>query len=643
MASIPASAIVSVVPSVISAGGSALELIGLCLSTNTRTPAGSVLSFPSAAAVSSYYGPGSNEAAEAAVYFQGFAGSNVLPAAMLFAQYNQASVPAYLRGGSLASLTLAQLQALTGTLSVTVEGVVKTSASINLSTASSFSAAAALIQTGFAAYDAVTAATTTIAAGSATSVTGSISGYTLTVSAVSTGALVVGGVLSGTGVTAGTAITGQLTGTTGGIGTYSVSISQTVTSGAITQAYGLMTVVTVSSGTLAVGQVISGTTVAVGTTITALGTGTGGAGTYITSGGAQTVSATTISAGPLTCSYDSVSSAFILTGGTPGTAGTITFATGSLSTALALTSATGAVLSQGAAAAVPTSFMANVVAQTTNWATFFTAFDPDNGVGNAVKLQFANWVGTTEDEFAYVCWDTDVTPTLSNNAAASLGQLTANISGVILVYEPSNLHHAAFASGAIASIDFTETNGEATLAFKSQSGLVAGVTNATVAANLIANNYNFYGAYATANQGFVFFYPGQITGAFSWIDAYVGQIAMNSAFQLALLELLTNVKSIPFNAAGYALIRAAMQDPITQFLNFGLITPGTALSAVQQAEVNNAAGVNIASTLQSQGYYLQILPATAQVRGARTSPPITFWYCQGGSVQSLNVSSVEVQ
>jgi hypothetical protein len=296
MASIPASAIVSVVPSVISAGGSALELIGLCLSTNTRTPAGSVLSFPSAAAVSSYYGPGSNEAAEAAVYFQGFAGSNVLPAAMLFAQYNQASVPAYLRGGSLASLTLAQLQALTGTLSVTVEGVVKTSASINLSTASSFSAAAALIQTGFAAYDAVTAATTTIAAGSATSVTGSISGYTLTVSAVSTGALVVGGVLSGTGVTAGTAITGQLTGTTGGIGTYSVSISQTVTSGAITQAYGLMTVVTVSSGTLAVGQVISGTTVAVGTTITALGTGTGGAGTYAISP-SQTVASQIMAAG----------------------------------------------------------------------------------------------------------------------------------------------------------------------------------------------------------------------------------------------------------------------------------------------------------------------------------------------------------
>lgn len=645
MASIPASAIVSVIPSVISAGGSALELIGLCLTTSTRVPVGSVLSFPSSAAVSAYFGPSSNEAAEAAVYFQGFTGSNVLPAAMLFTQYNQAAVFAYLRGGSLASLTLAQLQALTGTLSVTVEGVTKTSSTITLTSASSFSAAAALIQTGFAAFDAVTSAATTIAAGTATSVTGSISGSVLTATVVSTGALVVGGVLSGTGVTTGTAITGQLTGTTGGVGTYSVSAAQTVASTSITQSYGLMTVAAVSSGALVVGQVISGGTTIAGTTITALGTGTGAAGTYITSGGSQTVSATTISAGPLTCVFDSVSSAFILTGGTPGASGTISFATGSLATSLALTSAAGAVTSQGAAAAVPASFMAAVIAQTTNWATFFTSFDPDNGSGNAVKLAFSNWVGTTEDEFAYIAWDTDITPTLSTNAASSLGQLikAAGISGVIAIYEPGNLHEAAFVSGAIASIDFTETNGEATLAFKAQSGLVAGVTNQTAMDNLIANGYNLYGAYATANQGFIFFYPGSISGPFAWIDAYVGQIAMNGAFQLALMVLLTNLKSLPFTPAGYALIRAAMQDPINQFLNFGLISPGTTLSSAQQAEVNNAAGLSIASTLQSQGYYLQILPAIAQVRGARTSPPITFWYCQGGSVQSINVSSVEVQ
>jgi hypothetical protein len=64
-------------------------------------------------------------------------------------------------------------------------------------------------------------------------VTGSISGTTLTVSAVMSGTLVVGTGITGTGVTAGTTITALGTGT-GGTGTYTVSASQTVSSTTIT-------------------------------------------------------------------------------------------------------------------------------------------------------------------------------------------------------------------------------------------------------------------------------------------------------------------------------------------------------------------------------------------------------------------------
>ncbi|MDR3373159.1 MAG: DUF2793 domain-containing protein [Ancalomicrobiaceae bacterium] len=65
--------------------------------------------------------------------------------------------------------------------------------------------------------------------------TGAISGTTLTVSAVASGTLQVGQVLSGSGVTAGTTITALGTGT-GGTGTYTVSASQTVASTTITVA-----------------------------------------------------------------------------------------------------------------------------------------------------------------------------------------------------------------------------------------------------------------------------------------------------------------------------------------------------------------------------------------------------------------------
>ena len=64
--------------------------------------------------------------------------------------------------------------------------------------------------------------------------TGSIALTTLTVSAVSAGSLFPSMQLTGAGVTAGTRIVTQLTGTTGGAGTYTVSTSQVVTSTSMT-------------------------------------------------------------------------------------------------------------------------------------------------------------------------------------------------------------------------------------------------------------------------------------------------------------------------------------------------------------------------------------------------------------------------
>jgi len=71
-------------------------------------------------------------------------------------------------------------------------------------------------------------------------VTGSISGTTLTVTAISQGAVSLGQTLSGTGIAAGTTIVGFLTGAGGNVneaGTYTVNISQTVASTTINAYY----------------------------------------------------------------------------------------------------------------------------------------------------------------------------------------------------------------------------------------------------------------------------------------------------------------------------------------------------------------------------------------------------------------------
>lgn len=142
--------------------------------------------------------------------------------------------------------------------------------------------------------------------GSTSSFTGSISGTTLTVTAVASGTIITDQVLTGGSVTAGTKIVNQLTGTTGGIGTYTVNTSQTLSSTSLTGTYTLasttltinstiLRVSAVASGTLAVGQFLTGTGIDFGINITALGTGTGGAGTYTLNTG-ESFASTTISA-----------------------------------------------------------------------------------------------------------------------------------------------------------------------------------------------------------------------------------------------------------------------------------------------------------------------------------------------------------
>lgn len=497
--SIPASVIASATPSVISAGGSALDMVGIFLTNNTRVPIGSVPTFPTIEAVGNYFGETSTEYQLAAVYMNGFDNSNVKPGSVGFMQYATSAVSAYLRGGSLAAMTLTQLQALTGTLTLTVDGVVKTSSSINLSSATSFSNAATLIAAAF---------------------------------------------------TGGPAV-----------------------------------------------------------------------------------------------AFDSQSAAFTFTSTTTGAASTITYATGTLAASLLLTQATGAVLSQGAAVMTPATVMPALVKITTNWVSFTTTFDPDNGAGNTQKMAFAQWTALQNNRYLYAAWDTDASPTASNAATTSLGyQVIQNqMSGVMPIWGPAN--KAAFAMGTLASIDFTEQAGRITFDFKGQSGLSADVTDATVYANLLANGYNMYAEFATANDQFTFLTPGSIGGQYDWADSYINQIWLNNEFQLAIMEGFTQTKSVPYNAVGDATIEAWLMDPINAFTNFGGLQPGVQLSTAQAQEVNTAAGLKIDGVLSSRGWYLQVLAsqASAQVRAARQSPPCSFWYMDGGSVQQLNLASVMVQ
>lgn len=493
VASIPASDIVNVVPGVISAGGTGLDMVGLILTNSARAPTGTVLQFASAADVASYFGSSSDEAAKAAIYFNGYINSFIKPAFVLFAAYATAARPAFLRGGSLA-LSLAQLQALSGTLIVTANGTQYTSATINLAGATSFSNAASLIQAAF-------------------------------------------------------------------------------------------------------------------------------------------------TAPPFTVTYDSASGAFQFTTTTTGDAATISFATGTLAAGLGLTSAAGAVQSAGSDADVPGDAMAALVAQTQDFVSFTTLWNAsDDDI-----VAFATWAGSKGDRFLYVPWtNTNVATTNTDTTSPARRVDAAALSGTALIWSPS-ADKAVFVLGYIASIDFTRPEGRTVAAFRRGTGLTADVTNQTIANNLLANGYSFYGTYATANDDFTWLYNGQVSGDFAFIDSYINQIWMNNAFQLSLMALLRDVGQIPYNDDGYEMIGAGIQTDIDNALSFGAIRAGVTLTESQKAQANSIAGVDVSDTLFNRGWYLSVLDPGGTVRAQRGSPVCTFLYTDGQSVQKINLSSLMVQ
>lgn len=655
---IPSSQIVQATPSVLAAGGGGVATVGLLLTQNTRVPIGTVADFSSSTAIDNFFGATSNPATLAGIYLEGFEGATQTPGLVKFAQYNQVPVAAYLRGGNVSSLTLAQIQALTGTLSLTMDGYARNAGTVTLADATSPSNAATIIQNALNASPPQESSITGSIADVSSTFTASIAGYVMTVTSVASGTVNVGGAVAGSGVAAGTTVTAQLSGTPGGAGTYGVSAAQTVGSTAITETTGALTVSAVGSGSLAVGQTVGGSGVAANTQITALGTGAGGSGTYyLSTTGTIGSEAMTTSATAVTVTYDSQSGAFVATSGVTGAAATAAFATGTLAPLLEWTQATGAVLSQGAAPATPAAFMNALVQVDNDWIIFMTDFDPDRGSGNSQKQAFAAWKNTQNNKFAYACEDSDPTPTEVVPATSSLGYILANNndSGTFLLWQPTiNGQLAAFVCGATAAINFQQANGRITYAFKATPNLVAGVSDPTTADNLagnpqvpgnFGNGYNFYGAYANAGQNNIWFQRGFSTGPWQWMNSFIFQIWWTNLAQNALLAAFGTFNSIPFNAAGNSIIEQVLTGtpdapgPILQGLSFGMFGPGS-LTANQATAINNAAGPNAATTISSQGWLLQIVTPTALVKQSRGPLQINFWYLDNGDAQSASLAVI---
>lgn len=319
----------------------------------------------------------------------------------------------------------------------------------------------------------------------------------------------------------------------------------------------------------------------------------------------------------------------------------IGFASGSAGLALRLDQASGATKEDRRDLQTTAQLMTYVLNRTQNFGVI-THVDEQ---ARLIKEEFAEWVTLQNSRFAFVALDTDETAIVANNDASFGAWLRdTDQNGTTPYY--GTIEQVAALCGGIAAIDFKRTNGRRNMMFMRQDGLPATVTDESMYTALLSNGYTFYGSYATANDEFRFVTNGAVSGQFKWLDNYINQIYLNAQLQLAMVTMLTSYGAIPYNEPGKAIHRSAALDPINEMLNFGGIVPlvdPAALSEQQKSTINTQAGYDIVPTLLSQGWAIDIKTADAQTRAARGSMPFTLWYTDGGSVQSVNMASINVQ
>ena len=146
------SKIIAITDSTVSSGFTGVTQAGVFLSTNPIIPFNGtneqVIRFNDKETVKAFFGTSSAEYDAAVKYFQNYDGATSLPPFVYFARYVDSDIAPYTRGGVLVASNLAALQAITaGTLTVTFNSTATALTAIDLSTATSFSQVASIVQT----------------------------------------------------------------------------------------------------------------------------------------------------------------------------------------------------------------------------------------------------------------------------------------------------------------------------------------------------------------------------------------------------------------------------------------------------------------------------------------------------------------
>ncbi len=592
----------------------ARQLIPMFFDDNVLVPSGSYVNFPNlnnaAANVAAYFGASSAEYKRALFAFGWVSKTGQQVPSISFARWNSVACAPVVYGDPENTTTSVGVwnSITSGAFNFQMGELTKSLTALDFSSAGSLAAVAAILQTAIRADSYPIAFTGQIDITFPGVFTGVITTNlgvdTLTVTGL-TGTISVGDTIAGAGVSGGTTVTVDNMDNT-----YILSSSgQTISSESMTagDAFNLLTASGVT-GTLAIGITIAGVGVAGGTTITALGTGTGGAGTYILSTDNQTVASEAMTSGtssPLwasaTVTYNSTAGRFIITGGATGPAAIALHAASVNDCAANFGFASpSTILGPGAAVQTITQTLNSLVAINNNFASFgFIATLTTEQITEAATVNAGY-----NNMFMYSIPCTTATATAIQTAVSEVAGCTTTLT----IDQDTTQFEEMDPMLIGGATNYGATNGTQNFMFQQFPGQVPAITTDAGAATYDGIKVNYYANTQDNGQTVNLYQRGVMNGGASAPAAqntYFNEVWFKSSMQTALMNLLLALSKISANLRGQSQVLASVQSVIQQAVTNGTISVGRTLTTTEKLYITNATGDNTAwQQVQNIGFWV---------------------------------------
>lgn len=346
----------------------------------------------------------------------------------------------------------------------------------------------------------------------------------------------------------------------------------------------------------------------------------------------------------VTVVYNPVTKSFVVTSATTGATSTLTYfspvspASGTdLSAPLALTLATGAQLSQGAAAeSISQAF--NAIINLNNSPYFVSAED---GFSDATVSELSALIQSFTDSlrFMFSANTNDAQTLITGDTTSESAQLFAlQPQRTWMTWSATADRKAVSAAARMSSVNFDANNGLITLMFKTLPGTLPDDLTTTQQTELDRKRVNYYANFS----GDPIYAKGTTFNTSAYIDTRYALDWFVNAVQVDVFDLLVQSPRIAQTDEGNSFVVDVINEVCQQAVRNGMVTPGYVSEALK-ADIIATTGNTEFDGYLSTGYLVWNQPVSQQSQSDRDQRKFTakkIWLKSGGAIQSGDIAIV---